>query len=177
MNHVRQKNTNFCKFSSKRGNKPLSSDTTTHWINVFCFYMFGTLSFFNQEMLFTASEDILSGRNLPTATILVCFVTPLMVTKISSPWFIQRVPYAVKTCTIALSMALGLMVIVFVKNVKMKLVGIALNAIATAAAEIVFLGLTSFYPQVYISSFVAGTGMASLVSPLYYNGKKNTKLF
>ena len=163
----------FCKFSPNRDKVLPLSEKTTGWRNVLCFYIFGTLAFFNQEMLFTASEDILSGRHLPTATILVCFVTPLMVTKITSPWFIQSVPYLVKTCIIALAMALGLTVIVFVEDVKVKLVGIALNAMATGAAEIVFLSLTSFYPQVCISSFVGGTGMASLVSPLYYNGKKN----
>ena len=162
----------FCKFSSNRDKELPLSEKTTGWRNVLCFYIFGTLAFFNQEMLFTASEDILSGRNVPTATTLVCFVTPLMVTKITSPWFVQSVPYLVKTCIIALAMALGLTVIVFVEDVKVKLVGIALNAMATGAAEIVFLSLTSFYPQVCISSFVGGTGTASLVSPLYYNGKK-----
>ena len=162
----------FCKFSPERDKKPPLSDTTS-WINILCFYIFGTLAFFNQEMLYTASEDILSGRELPTATILVCFVTPLMLIKITAPWFIQRIPYAVKTCFIALCMALGLVLIVFVEDIRMKLLGIAINAIATGTAEVVFLGLTSFYPQVCISAFVAGTGMASLVSPLYYTGKKN----
>ena len=134
--------------------------------------MFGTLSFFNQELLFIASQDILSGRKLPTATILVCFVTPLMITKILAPWFVQRIPYVVKTCIIALDMALGLTLIVFVENMEVKLLGICLNAMATGSAEVVFLGLSSFYQPICISSYVAGTGMASLFSPLYYNGKK-----
>lgn len=164
----------FCKFSPERAKKPPSTDITTSWLNVLCFYIFGTLAFFNQEMLYTASEDILSGRQLPTATVLVCFVTPLMLTKITAPWFIQRISYVAKTGFIALCMILGLTLVVFVEDVRMKLVGIALNAIATGTAEVVFLGLTSFYPQVCISSFVAGTGMASLVSPLYYTGKRNS---
>lgn len=138
-------------------------------MNVLCFYMFGTLSFFNQELLFIASQDILSGRKLPTATILVCFVTPLMITKILAPWFVQRIPYVVKTCIIALDMALGLTLIVFVENMEVKLLGICLNAMATGSAEVVFLGLSSFYQPICISSYVAGTGMASLFSPLYYN--------
>lgn len=166
----------FCKFSPERGKKPPSSDTKTNWLNVLCFYILGTLSFFNQEMLYTASEDILSGRKLPTATVLVSFVTPLAITKIIAPWFIQRIPYAAKVCFIALCMVLGLILIVFVEDIRVRLVGIALNALATGTAEVVFLGLTSFYPQVCISSLVAGTGMASLVSPLYYTGKRRNNL-
>ena len=161
----------FCKFSPERGKKPPSLDASTNWLNVLCFYIFGTLSFFNQEMLYTASEDILSGRELPTATVLVSFVTPLAIIKICAPWFIQRIPYAVKICFISTCMVLGIALVVFFEDIRVRLVGIALNAVATGTAEVVFLGLTSFYPQVCISAFVAGTGMASLISPLYYTGK------
>lgn len=163
----------FCKLSLEDGKKSPTSDSKTNLLNSLCFYVFGTLSFFNQEMLYIASQDILSGRSLPTATILVCFVTPLMITKILAPWFIQRVPYIVKTSCITLCMTLGLILIVFVEDLKVKLVGIALNAMATGASEVIFLALTSFYPQVCISAFVAGTGIASLISPLYYTGKQN----
>lgn len=158
----------FCKLSPEVGKKP--SDSTT-WLNILCFCVFGTLSFFNQEMLYTASEDILSGRQLPTATILVCFVTPLMITKIIAPWFIQKFPYVAKVSFAVLWMTVGLILIVFVEDIKVKLTGIALNAMATGASEVIFLGLTSFYPQICISAFIAGTGMASLISPLYFTGK------
>ena len=160
----------FCKLSPEVGKKP--SDSTS-WLNILCFCVFGTLSFFSQEMLYTASEDILSGRKLPTATILVCFVTPLMITKIFAPWFIQKIPYFAKVSFVVLCMTLGLVLIVFVEDMKVKLSGIALNAMATGACEVTFLGLTSFYPQICISAFVAGTGMASLFAPLYYTGKRN----
>ena len=124
-------------------------------------------------MLYTASQDILSGLKLPTATILVCFVAPVMITKIIAPWFIQKISYAAKVSFIALCMILGLGLVVFVEDIKVKLTGIALNAMATGASEVTFLALTSFYPQTYISAFVAGTGMACLVSPFYYTGKRN----
>ena len=162
----------LCKFSPEVGKKP-TTESNTSWLNTLCFCVFGTLAFFNQEMLYTASEDILSGRQLPTATILVCFVTPLMITKIFAPWFIQRIPYVVKVSFIAMVLTLGLILVVFVEDIKVKLVGIGLNAMATGASEVIFLGLTSYYPQICISAFVAGTGMASLVSPLYYTGKQN----
>jgi len=96
-----------------------------------------------------------------------------MITKIIAPWFIQKIPYFVKVSLIVLCMTLGLVLIVFVDDIKVKLVGIALNAMATGACEVTFLGLTSFYPQICISAFIAGTGMASLFSPLYYTGKRN----
>ena len=150
----------------------VSSDSKMNRITI-CFCVFGTFTFFNQEMLLIASQDILSGLKLPTATVLICSVTPLTITKIISPWFIQKIPYAVKVIFVALCMTLGLSLIVFVEDIKVKLVGIALNSMATGTSEVTFLGLTSFYPQKYISAFVAGTGMACLVSPLYYTGKRN----
>lgn len=135
-----------------------------------CFCVFGIFTFFNQEMLFIASEDILSGLKLPTSTILICSVAPLTITKIIAPWFIQKIPYVIKVFFVALCMTLGLSLIVFVEDIKVKLVGIALNSVATGTSEVTFLGLTSFYPQTYISAFVAGTGITCLVSPLYYTG-------
>lgn len=162
----------FCEFSPKNRTEPPASATDkARWLNVLCFYVFGTLAFFNQEMLFPAAEDLLSGRQLPTATVFVCFVTPVMITKLAAPWFMQKISYVVKTGSIALCMSLGLALVAFFEDFRAKLFGIALNAMATSAAEIVFLALTSFYPAICISSFVAGTGMASLISPNYYTGK------
>ena len=139
--------------------------------NILAFYVFGVLTFFNQEMILTASEDVLSGKVLPTSTILVLFVTPLMVTKIVAPWFLEKIPYIVKTLLITVMMSSGILLIVLMRNTKVKLLGIALNAIATGGSEITFLALTSCYSQVCISAFVAGTGMASLLAPLCYTGK------
>lgn len=147
-----------------------ASTEAKRWLNVLCFYLFGMLTFFNQEMLLPAAEDLLSGRQLPTSTVLMCFVAPLMITKLSVPWFIQSVSYAVKTCFVALSMSLGLALVGLFGDIKVQLFGIALNAVATGASEMNFLALTSFYPEVCISAFVAGTGMASLFSPNYYTG-------
>lgn len=163
----------FCKLRSEVGKMPPSFDSKMSWLNTLCFCVFGTFTFFNQEMLLIASEDILSGRQLPTATILVCLVTPVMITKITAPWFIQKIPYVAKASFITLCMILGLILIVFVEDIKVKLTGIALHALAAGASEVSFLGMTSFYSQICISAFVAGTGMASLISPLYYTGKRN----
>ena len=159
----------FENYFAKKSQTPPSSDSRGP-LNVLCFYIFGTLTFFNQEMLLSAAEDILSGQKLPTATVLVSFVTPLMITKIIAPWFIQRISYGLKTCFIAVSMFFGLALVGMFNDIRAKLLGIALNAMATGAAEIIFLALTSFYPGLCISAFVAGTGMASLFSPVYYTG-------
>lgn len=145
--------------------------------NILAFYVFGILTFFNQEMILTASEDILSGKVLPTSTVLTAFVTPVVLTKILAPWFLEKIPYVIKTIVIALLMSSGVLLIVFAGNVKVKLLGISMNAIATGGSEMVFLALTSCYSQVCISAFVAGTGMASLLAPLYYTGKTNLKSY
>lgn len=160
----------YSKLSPERDENPAALKKRSNWLNVLCFYIFGMMAFFYQEMLYTASEDILSGRQLPTSTILVTFVTPLAAIKLIAPWFIQKISYVFKVCFISTCMVTGLALIIFTEDMRLKLVGIAVNAVATGVAEVVFLALTSFYPQVCISAFVAGTGMASLVSPLYYTG-------
>lgn len=156
----------FTKTSTRT---PRPADPRTP-LNVLCFYVFGMTTFFNQEMLLPAAEDILSGKRLPTATILVAIVAPLMITKMTVPWLVERVSYAVKICAIALSMTTGLVLVGAFEDIRVKLLGIALNAVATGAAEVVFLALSSFYSDVCISAYVAGTGMASLFSPAYYTG-------
>lgn len=140
-------------------------------VNIFCFIIFGVLSFFNQEMLLTASEDILSGYKVPTPAILVTFVGPLMAVKLLCPWCIQRVPYWLKILVISLFMMSGILMIAYGRDFRVQLIGIGLNAMATGASELTLLSLSSFYPQICISAYVAGTGLSSLVSPLYYTGK------
>lgn len=151
------------------GEKP--DKETTSALNIVCFLVFGTLTFFNQEMLLTAAEDILSGYNVPTAAVLVTFVTPLMAVKIFFPWFIQKIPYWFKILMIMIFMMSGILIIAYVDNIRLKMFGIALNAMATGASELVLLSLTAFYPQICISAYVAGTGISSLVAPLYYTGR------
>ena len=157
-------------FTKSSTRTPPPADPRTPF-NVLCFYIFGATTFFNQEILLPAAEDILSGKRLPTATVLVAFVTPLMITKITVPWLVERVSYAVKISIVALSMITGLVLVGAFEDIRVKLIGIALNAVATGAAEMVFLALSSFYSDICISAYVAGTGMASLFSPAYYTGK------
>ncbi|KAK3726608.1 hypothetical protein QZH41_018182 [Actinostola sp. cb2023] len=121
-------------------------------------------------MLLNAAEDILSGYNVPTAAVLVTFVAPLMAVKIFFPWCMQKVPYWLKILVITVFMMAGILIIACGNDIRLKMVGIGMNAMATGASELVLLSLSSFYPQICISAFVAGTGLSSLISPLYYTG-------
>ncbi|XP_031550597.1 protein BTN1-like [Actinia tenebrosa] len=160
----------LCNFVPRKYDDEKPDKETTSALNIVCFLVFGTLSFFNQEMLLTAAEDILSGNKVPTAAVLVTFVTPLMAVKIFFPWFIQKIPYWFKILVIMLFMMSGILIIAYADDIRLKMFGIALNAMATGASELVLLSLTAFYPQICISSYVAGTGISSLVAPLYYTG-------
>ena len=140
-------------------------------LNMVCFIIFGTMTFSNQEMLYTAAEDILSGHKIPTAVVLVTFVAPLMVVKIFAPWYIHRLPYWARLLMISLLMIIGIVIVSYAADIRVKIIGIVMNAVATGASELVLLSLASFYPQICISAFVAGTGLSSLISPLYYTGK------
>ncbi|XP_032221255.2 protein btn-1 [Nematostella vectensis] len=144
------------------------SEETLSLLNISAFLVFGLLTFVNMEILFTAAEDILSGFNIPTASLIICFNVPLVVAKIVLPWCFQRFPYVVHVTWLTGFMILGTLFIVFVDSMVAKMVGLGLNAMATGGSELVFLALTAYYPKVCVSAFVCGTGIAALVAPLYY---------
>ena len=152
------------------GKESPASDTKTWWLNTFCFYIFGFFAFFNVEMFLIGAQDILSGRNVPTAILITCFEGPLVMAKLVIPLFQQKIPYVVKVFFITSFMILGLSLVVFVKDFRVKILGVGLNAMAAGANEATFLALASFYPKLCISAFVAGTGTGCLVAALYYTG-------
>ena len=147
-----------------------ASDTKSRWLNTICFYIFGFFAFFNVEMFVIGAQDILSGRNIPTAILITCFEGPLVMAKLVIPWFQQKIPYVVKMFFIASFMILGLSLVVFANDFKVKILGVGLNAMAAGATEATSLALASFYPKICISAFVAGTGTGCLIAALYYTG-------
>lgn len=163
----------LCNLVPQRDSGIKPDQQRTSSLNVFCFIAFGTLTFFNQEMLYTATEDLLSGRSVATAAVLVTFVAPMMTIKMLFPWCIQKVPYWLKIFLIPMFMMSGILMIAYSGDIRVQMIGVGLNAMATGASELIFLSLSSFYPQICISAYVAGTGLSSLVSPLYYTGKFN----
>jgi len=163
----------LCNLVPRRDPDIKPDQQRTSSLNVVCFVVFGLISFFNQEMLFTAAEDILSGHNVPTSTVLVTFVAPLMTVKLLFPWCIQKIPYWLKLLAITIFMMAGILMIAYGRDIRVQMIGIGMNAMATGASELILLSLSSFYPQICISAYVAGTGLSSLVSPLYYTGKRN----
>lgn len=44
-------------------------------------------------------------------------------------------------------------------------------------SEVIFLTLTSFYHEVTLSAYSAGTGVGFMIAPLYYTGKSSIKVF
>ncbi|PFX31777.1 protein btn-1-like [Stylophora pistillata] len=146
-----------------------ASDTKSlNWLNISCFYIFGIISFFNVEMFSVAAQDILSGRDVPTAILITCYEGPLLMAKLVIPWFQEKIPYVAKMFFIASFMILGLSLVVFANDFRAKILGVMLNAMAAGACEATSLALASFYPKICISTFVAGTGSGCLIGALYY---------
>ena len=152
------------------GKETPASDTKSRWLNTFCFYIFGFFTYFSVEMFVIGTQDILSGRNIPTAILITCFEGPLVMSKLVIPWFQEKIPYVVKAFFIAFFMILGLSIVVFVNDFRVKILGVGLNAMAAGANEATFLALASFYPKLCISAFVSGTGSGCLIAALYYMG-------
>ena len=122
-------------------------------------------------MILSGSEDILSGTLLPTSTILISHVGPMSVVATVFPWFMQRFSYLARTLCVFALMTGSLLMLTFLDNVYLRIVSVAINAVAHAVGEVSFMALSVFYGRTAVTAFAAGTGAGILVGPLFYTGK------
>ena len=125
----------------------------------------------------SASQDILAGTYIPTTTILSSHVATMVVVTACLPWFMQKIPYFWRTLIVIFAMAGGTLVLITVKNVYVKILGVSLNALAHGLGEISFLALCSFYGKISVTSFAAGSGAGILLGPIYFTGKETESVF
>lgn len=132
-------------------------------------------SFFTVVM--SGSQDILAGTYIPTTTILASHVATMVIVTLFLPWCMQKIPYFWRTLIVFAAMACGTLVLITVKTVYIKIIGVSLNALAHGLGEISFLALSAFYGKFSITSFAAGSGAGILLGPIYYTGNLYGKPF
>ena len=138
------------------------------------FVGFGALLHCIFAIIVSGAQDILAGTFIPTTSIILSHVTPIVVVTSTAPWFMQRVSYLVRVLAIFFFMAVGLLLIIFVDNVYVKICGVASNALSHGLGEITFLALSTFYSSTAVASFAAGSGAGMLLGPVYYSGTNLT---
>ena len=75
--------------------------------NIACFFAFGILSFIYDTTSIAASEDVLSGSDIPTAVVSIAISAPILALKVTAPWFPQKCSYLLKSCLVVLLLFVG----------------------------------------------------------------------
>ncbi len=108
---------------------------------------------------------------MPKGIVLLADVLPSFVTKLVAPYFIHRVPYAVRIPAFAVLSSAGMLLVAFTpatQSVAVKLVGVVLASISSGGGELSFLGLTHYYGHTSLAAWGSGTGAAGLAGAGLY---------
>lgn len=139
--------------------------------NLLAFYAFGALIYTVYSVIISGAQDILAGTFIPTAAVLVTNVGPYFLVTMIAPYFIHKVPYVVRIVAVYAFFTAGLFIIVYAKEVYLKLVGICTTSLGAGIGEVSFFTLTAYYEKVTVAAYSAGTGSGFILGPLYYTGK------
>ena len=137
---------------------------------VTAFFIFGTLSYATYSLVIAGAQDILAGTFIQTSMVLVADIGPYFLVTLIAPYFMQKIPYFARITTVFLSGIGGFLMLSFSKQVHWKLIGVGISSFGYGVGEVTFLALTSFYHEVTVSAYSAGTGAGFVIAPLYYTG-------
>ncbi|KAJ7385232.1 battenin CLN3 protein [Desmophyllum pertusum] len=138
--------------------------------NLLAFYAFGALIYTVYSVIISGAQDILAGTFIPTAAVLVTNVGPYFLVTMIAPYFIHKVPYIMRIVAIYVFFTAGLFIIVYAKEVYLKLLGICTTSLGAGIGEVSFFTLTAYYEKVTVAAYSAGTGSGFILGPLYYTG-------
>ena len=144
------------------------------------FFMLGLLVYLPvAEVIWVASEDILSGSILSTPVILLVFSVLDILSKSCSPILVVRIPF---TCAMVLQSCLtaaALLIIILGHNVNMRILGVAVLALPYGLGVVTCLRMAAYYESADIlgSAFVLGSNVSTFVASIVYTGKFNMCTF
>ena len=139
-------------------------------ITIAAFFAFGFILYSVYSLLIAAAEDILRGSDIPTSAVISCIVGPYVFITLISPYFAQNVPYLPRVIVVFILYEAGLFSLVYVTDVRAKLLSGCLVSFAFGVGEMSSIAMTSFYNPVVVGVFSAGTGVGFITAPLYYTG-------
>ena len=137
---------------------------------VTAFFVFGALIYATYSLVIAGAQDILAGTFIQTSMVLVADIGPYFAVTLIAPYFMQKIPYFVRIATVFLTGIVGFFMLAFAEQVHWKLIGVGIASFGYGVGEVTFLALTSFYHEVTVSAYSAGTGAGFIIAPLYYTG-------
>ena len=151
--------------------KELPKDDTEKVITTVAFFAFGFILYTVYSLLIAAAEDILKGSDIPTSAVISCIIGPYVLITFVCPYFVQKIAYLPRVIVVFILYEVGLFSLIYVERVEAKLLAVCLVSMAFGVGEMSCIAMTSFYHQVVVGVFSAGTGAGFIVAPLYYTGK------
>lgn len=106
---------------------------------------------------------------------LLADVVPSFLGKLTAPYFIHRIPYAVRVITFAVLSTSGMILVASTPGyadggtIATKMAGVVLASLSSGTGELSFLSLTHFYGPWSLAAWGSGTGAAGLVGAGLYS--------
>ena len=120
-------------------------------------------------IILAAAQDLVG--TVPKGVVLLADVLPSFLTKLVAPYFIHRVPYAIRIVVFVALSSIGMLLVAFTpptQSVAVKLVGVVLASLSSGGGELSFLGLTHYYGHMSLAAWGSGTGGAGLIGAGLY---------
>ncbi|XP_015755812.1 PREDICTED: protein BTN1-like [Acropora digitifera] len=143
---------------------------------IVAFFVFGALLCGANSLVVAGAQDTLAGTLIQTSTVLLANSLPNLVACSVAPYFMQNIPYSVRISAVGMSYICGALTFAMATQINWKLFGIGLTSFALGAGETTVSALTSFYSEICLTAFSAGTGTGFSMAPLYYMGELKTRL-
>ncbi|KAB5585211.1 batten's disease protein Cln3 [Coniochaeta sp. 2T2.1] len=133
------------------------------------FWLFGLINNVLYVIILSAAQDLVG--TLPKGVVLLADVVPSFLTKLVAPYFIHRVPYAIRIIIFVCLSSAGMLLIALTpssQSVAIKLMGVVLASLSSGGGELSFLGLTHYYGHMSLAAWGSGTGGAGLAGAGLY---------
>ena len=135
------------------------------------FTAFGFVSNAMASLIYTAAQDILSGKSLPTTVVLLTFILPQVLCSIFGPFCLVKLSPSKRIALVFANHSCGTLLLALAPQVEIKLIGVSLVSAGTVCAAVGIMPLTAYYDHTTVICYTTGTGLGYLFAPLYYSGK------
>lgn len=137
-----------------------------HWTIYGYFWLFGLVNNVLYVVILSAAADIV-GPALPKTLVLLADITPSLIIKLASPFFINMVPYEYRILVLVFLSAVGMFMVSF-KSLSLCMIGVILASISSGFGEVSFLQLTHYFEEAALNGWSSGTGAAGIIGSAVY---------
>ncbi|KAF9878227.1 golgi integral membrane protein [Colletotrichum karsti] len=137
---------------------------------IVAFWLLGLINNVLYVIILSAAQDLV-GSSVPKGVVLLADVLPSFFTKLVAPYFIHRVPYALRVVVLIALSVCGMLLVALTppeKSVAVKMIGVVIASLSSGGGELSFLGLTHYYGPMSLAGWGSGTGAAGLIGAGLY---------